>query len=307
MTCKSAQNVCSTKATARTQRCDLGFIVKDHLKCIFQLLTNELPEYNFRLQTTKCLNTAVMLMQFFLGKQGLQLARECDTRDVIQRHQSGLENNEGIIRKLQRQLLSRTEKSRTLYYILLSDGYFPNTAPKSDVYFPGHVFVLEKVWDEMQNDHHYYFYQSYINNYTLEGHIKYNKGLRIDRARVTELVSDLEQVLMSSTWSPSNIKRWYDMTFINTEGFRDAQSRNKFFLCFRKAKTDVCLTRLRVYLERIEKELDKLVSTDATKIAVTYGNTELYDNDIIALSNGEMRMEVKALLSKIKKSASNVK
>lgn len=284
------------------RRCDLGFIVKDHLKCVFQLLTNKLPEYHFRLQTTKCLNTAVMLMQFFLGDQGLQMARECDTRKVIQRHQDGQEHNTGIIKSLRKQLLSRTEKARTIYYILLTDGYFPHKESKPDEYFPGHVFVLEKVWDNAINEHYYYFYQSYINKYTLDGHIIKNKGLRINRKRATELLNDLEQVLASSTWSNSNIKRWLNMTFINTEAFKDTKSQNRFYLCFRKAKTDVCLSRLSSYLLQVQQEIDQLIDSDPSKVNATYGDTMLYDNDSVPLTNGEMRLEVKTLLSKIKKS-----
>lgn len=291
------------------KRCDLGYIIKDHIKCVFQLLTNELPQYNFRLQTTKCLNTAVMLMFFFLGERGLKMAEECDTRSVIARHESNLENNADITKELKSQLFSKREKARTVYYILLSDGYFPKplgtqTAPSTpeQVYFPGHVFVLEKIWDESKQEHYFYFYQSYINQYTLQGHVEHNKGLRISHKRATELLTDLEQVLTSPTWSANNVQKWYDMTFASSETLKDSHSRNRFFLCFRKAKTNVCLGKLKKYLVDVSRKLDTLITSNPSLQGSVYGNPDLYSQDSLPLTNGEMQQQVKLLLAKINKS-----
>ena len=98
-------NIPSTLVRKSTcKKCDLGYILKDHLDCIFQLLTNEFPEYNFRMQTTKCLNTAVMLLQFFVGAKGMAIVDSCDTRKVIERHQNGIDDNMIILNDLKRQI-----------------------------------------------------------------------------------------------------------------------------------------------------------------------------------------------------------
>lgn len=296
--------LCNTDKTRCSKVCNIGFIIKNHVKCIMQLLTNDLPQFNLRLQTTKCLNTAVMLMQFLLGSKGLQIVDACDTRDVIDRHKNGIENNDNLLEQLKKQVLSKREKTRTLYYILLSDGYFPSQDQNNnDVqkYFPGHVFILEKIYNSTQKQHIYYFYQSYINKYSLTEHIEMNKGLKISRKRAEELMNDLSYVLKSPTWNNDNIKKWYDMTFVDSSDFLATQSQQQFYLCFRKAKTTECLNRLKKYLLTKHSTISKLPSNQSGLI---YGNEDLYDKNIKPLTNKQILIEIESLLYKIDKSQS---
>ena len=280
--------------------CDIGLIIKDHIPTIMQLLTNDMPQYNFRMQTTKCLNTAIMMMQFLLGKKGLGIADSCDTREVISRHTSGVENNVTIINELTKQLFSVREKARTIYYILLSDGYFniSQTNSSSTKYFPGHVFILEKVWDTVKKCHYFYFYQSYINKYTLKEHYVMNKGLKISSIRAKELITHLKKVLLSETWSNDNVKRWYDMTFADSSTLLDTASQQKFFLCFRKAKTTVCLEKLEKYLQKKAKQVYRLSKKNPT---IVYGDTTLYEEPSKALTNIQILEEINILLKQIEK------
>lgn len=293
------KTVNSSVAMERGCRCDLGFIIKDHIQALMQMLTNDLPQFNFRMQTTKCLNTAVMLVQFLLGNKGLQIANSCDTRAVISRHSQGMESNESVLHDLKKQLFSKREKTRVLYYILLSDGYFPTQSGTDNRYFPGHVFILEKAWDQAQQKHIYYFYQSYINKYTLREHIMMNKGLVITQERANELMTHLEKVLKSETWSTENVKRWYDMTFADSSNLLNSNSRQRFFLCFRKAKTSVCLEKLEQFLTKHRRRLMKM---PASRMDDVYGDDKLYEDTSKALSNKQVLMQVEALLEKIQKS-----
>lgn len=284
--------------------CNIGFIIRHHVKCIMQLLTNDLPQFNLRLQTTKCLNTAVMLMQFLLGDKGLQIVDYCDTRDVIDRHKNGIETNDNLLEELKKQVLSKREKSRTLYYILLSDGYFPSIDTNNNEtkkYFPGHVFILEKIYHKTRQQHIFYFYQSYINKYSLTEHIEMNKGLKISKKRAEELLNDLSSVLKSPTWNNDNIKKWYDMTFVDSSDFLDTQSRQQFYLCFRKAKTTECLNKLKQYLLKKHNIISKVLSNESN---VIYGNEELYDQNIKPLTNKQILIEIESLLYKIDRSQS---
>lgn len=300
-----AEESCNLKAKC-TNTCNIGFIIRYHVKCIMQLLTNDIPQFNIRLQTTKCLNTAVMLMQFLLGNKGLKIVDACDTKDVIERHQSGMENNDSILRELKKQIFSKKEKSRTLYYILLSDGYFPSQNLNNHIiqkYFPGHVFILEKVYNVSTKQHIFYFYQSYINKYSLTEHIEMNKGLKISQKRAEELLNDLSSVLTSPTWNNDNVKKWYDMTFVDSSDFLQTQSHQQFYLCFRKAKATDCLDRLRKYLNKKHKYISKIPSSDLNMI---YGNEQLYDKNIKPLSNKQMLIEIESLLFKINKTQSQL-
>lgn len=284
--------------------CNIGYVIKDHVKPIMQLLTNDLPQYNFKLQTTKCLNTAIMLMQFLVGEKGLQIADACDTRAVIARHTSGQDDNTKIIQELSKQLFSKREKARTLYYILLSDGYFPqsasNTNSNNNKYFPGHVFILEKVYDKQTQRHNYFFYQSYINHYTLNEHIQMNRGLKLSQARVQHLINDLSKVLKAQTWDKNNVKRWYHMTFADSSDLLGAQSQKRFYLCFRKVKTTTCLQRLERYLKGKKTAISKLVQQHGDDGEV-YGDASLYDNTtgVKPLTNTQILVEIDKLLYKI--------
>jgi hypothetical protein len=294
--------LCNTKRSQCTKVCNIGFIIKNHVKCIMQLLTNDIPQFNFRLQTTKCLNTAVMLMQFLLGSKGLQIVDACDTRDVIDRHKNGIDNNDVLLEELRKQVLSKREKTRTLYYILLSDGYFPAKDENNNdtqKYFPGHVFILEKIYNTATKQHIYYFYQSYINKYSLTEHIEMNKGLKISQKRAEELLNDLSYVVKSPTWNNDNVKKWYDMTFVDSSDFLETQSKQQFYLCFRKAKTTECLDKLKKYLIKKHSSISKLPSSVSS---VIYGNEELYDSSIKPLTNKEMLIEIESLLYKINNS-----
>lgn len=278
-------------------RCDLGYVIKDYIKPIIQILTNEIPQFNFRLQTTKCLNTAVMLMIFLAGKQGLDIASYCDTREVAKRHQSGQDDNKIIMQSLKKQILSKKEKSRTLYYILLTDGYFPKSASQpSNVYFPGHVLILEKLWDEQKQEHYFYFYQSYINQYTLQQHIELNRGLRIDYNKTKQIINNLHHILHSKEWQEDNVTKWKEITFTNSSNFMNTLSKGNFFLCFKKVRTNVCYKYLLAYLKKVNTNLNNQPTEDENKI---YGDVSLYDTDASPLTNKQMKESVASLMSKI--------
>jgi hypothetical protein len=236
-------------------------------------------------------------MQFLLGDKGIQIANACDTREVIARHTRGQEDNNVILAQLTKQLFSKREKSRTLYYILLSDGYFEKDLLTQSKYFPGHVFILEKIYDSDINDHIFFFYQSYINQYTLSEHIKMNKGLKVSKSRAQQLINDLTHVMTSNTWDKDNVRRWYDMTFADSSDLLNSKSQQKFFLCFRKAKTTTCLQRLEKYLKSKQQIL--LSKVQEGKADDVYGDVTLYDNTIKPLTNKQMLVSTQALLSKI--------
>jgi hypothetical protein len=277
-------------------KCNIGYLIKGHVKVLLQALTNDYPEYNFRLQTTKCLNTAVMLVLFLVGKRGLALANACDTREVIKRNNDGVDNNNDVVQALKTQLFSKKEKKRTIYYILLSDGHFEKQGQSTNVYFPGHVFVLEKVWDSMNKKHFFNFYQSYINRYDLKQHVKHNKGLELSFEKATLLIDNLEHVLSSPLWDNESAKRWKDVTFVDTPEFLNSKSHNKFFLCFRKAKSDICLRNIERYVKAKLRTLKNITSENSHTI---YGNKDLYENPAMAFTNGQMKDNLQIILNDI--------
>ena len=105
--------------------CDISSLIKYHVKAIFQLYTMDIEDYNMRLITTKCLNTAVILTIIVLGiKKGQKYTNFCDTDKTINRHQSREVNNKDLIIEMKKKVL-RPTKLRYMYYILMTDNYFP--------------------------------------------------------------------------------------------------------------------------------------------------------------------------------------
>jgi hypothetical protein len=110
-------------------------------------------------------------------------------------------------------------------------------------------------------------------------------------------------VLKSPTWNNDNVKKWYDMTFVDSSDFLETQSHQQFYLCFRKAKTTDCLDRLKKYLNKKYELISKIPSSESN---IIYGNEQLYDNNIKPLSNKQMLIEIESLLFKINKTQSQV-
>lgn len=269
-------------------------IVSPHVTALMQVLTNDFPQYNMRLITTKCLNTGIMITFSLLGEKGLQMVDQCDSNRTTDRHKSGIDNNTLILKQLKQQLTSKREKRSKLYYILLSDGYFPKVSndPVSK-YFPGHVVIVEKHFDSKNNKYIYRLHQSYINKYSLK---QYNSmsNKYLSMTNMSNILESLERVMMAPVWTQSNIKIWTQLTNVDTTELSDTRSKNKFFLCFRKAEMKTCAKSLRDYIQK------KLLEVKSLPPQFIYGNTSLYNDPKMALTNKQIEEELQTLLDKIK-------
>lgn len=272
-------------------------IISPHVNALMQVMTNDFPQYNMRMITTKCLNTAILITFSLLGEKGLRIVDECDSNRVTERHKAGIDNNVSIVRQLRQQLTSKREKKSKLYYVLLSDGYFPQYAsqnPQDTKYFPGHVIIIEKHYSYRDKTHVFKFHQSYINKYTLKQYNAIaNKRLSMDN--INNILDGLEKVLTSSVWSHSNIKIWSKITNVDTTNLLHTASANRFFLCFRKAKIHQCVSVLQKYIK------SKLKNMEGLQPNVVYGDINLYHDLQGALTNGQIRQELTSLMYKIDK------
>jgi hypothetical protein len=142
--------------------CELGHILSDYNEVILNVLSDELEGYIGN-DTTKCHNTAVLVLYMLLGKSALSTTTWCDTDTVRDRVTNGSQpaDNYGIAKRLVRDVLSAKDRyKRTVFYVMLTDGDLKRG--KSTSFFPGHVFVLERLEDGSFN-----VYQSYIKAYNL--------------------------------------------------------------------------------------------------------------------------------------------
>lgn len=277
--------------------CNLVYIIKDHIKPLMQLLTIDLKQYNMRLLTTKCLNSAVLIMYFMLGKRGIDLAQQCDTKVVIERHTNGIDNNYSVITALKKDILSKNIKQRYLYYILLTDGHFPKSDPSSNehtIFFPGHVFILEKT---PSDDEGIYFqvYQSYINHYDIKGHFQNNhNSVKMSMNDIAHLMDKLKYILESEKWDNKCVEYWKDFTFVDTSQFKDSHSKNKFFLCYRKSPVKMCLQNIKRFAKQKITTLSKIPEQ-----FTVYGDQSLYDDKQKPLSTFAIVSEMKNVVQKL--------
>jgi hypothetical protein len=267
------------------------FILKDYVKPIMQLLTNDITEFNMRLLTTKCLNTSVMLMYFMLGKEGIRIANYCDTHQTIKRHNENIDNNLEILNSLKTDILSTKNKRRYIYYILLTDGYFAKGT--DNVYFPGHVVVFEKI--PSTDKPYYYMYQSYINEYDLAGH--YSKtSVRMSHSQVVSYMNKLSHILQANTWNDTSVKNWKDLTFVDTSHMKDTSSKNRFYICYKRATAKICLENIKKYTKTKLNEL----KSQHTNMNMIYGDVSKYDSSQNPMTNLEMKSSLESLLNKLK-------
>ena len=231
-------------------RCDLAYVLKDYVNPLIQLLTYDLRDYNMQFLTTKCLNTGVMLMLFMAGKkQGLQITEECDSALVTSRHRSKTDSNYDILNSLVERVLSKHFRFRQVYYILMTDGYFTRQSEQAEqVYFPGHVFILEKVKEGPTI--YFNFFQSYINEYDLKGHFdNMNGSVRLSYEDAAVMMKQISYVLMSDIWDEKCTQYWYDITKVDASKFNGCTTTDNLFLCFRNISLKSCVENIQTYVK----------------------------------------------------------
>lgn len=276
------------------QKCDIGYVLKNYVKPLMQTLTIDIKDFYMKLLTTKCLNTAVMLSIFMLGrKRGLDIAGYCDTVKTRKRHMENIDSTHVILSSFRDDFLVHATRNREFYYILLTDGSFPyEGTSKPPAFFPGHVFILEKI--PTDDGPIFYMYQSYINKYDFKEHIKKNHGtLKISPKRAVSIADTLEYILQADTWDAECVKLWKKMTFVDTTDIMGSSCKNRFFLCIRKAPVKDCLKHIQQYTEQKLKEIEKI--PDAHLCMKIYGDTSLYDKSQKPLTVSEMYRQLKSL------------
>lgn len=275
-------------------KCDMPYIVMNYITPLMQCVTNDIREYNMQLLTTKCLNTAVMLVFFMFGRQGLKHASYCDSHNVISRHTNGTDTNKDVVARMKKTILSRNMKYRYMYYILLNDNYFPMPQDATrKKYFPGHVFILEKV--PTSGGPYFNLYQSYINQYDLKGwYEKNNKTLRFSRSQVKMLLDKLAYILNNDVWDDACVRYWMDFTRVDTSDLIGSSQKGQLFICMSAAKVSTCVENIQSYAST---KLQEIAGKDS---AALYGKQEYYVNaQVDPLTYGDVKHNLEKILQDI--------
>jgi hypothetical protein len=282
---------------------DLARMMKGNLKAVIQLLSRYLPEYRMSLLTTKCLNTAVMVMYLALGDAALVTTRQCDVETVRRRRRRdsfasrGMTyDDQAIARRLKQRVLDPSASGRELHYVMLTDGNMPRQhdsvadaegkrGPK-DVYFPGHVFVIESFPDPQGgNGRRHRFYQSYINHYDVVQHTAMMHSSNGGDATVPDIrESELARILdglidmaARPVWDPAMTAFWSWFARVpraHAAQFEGYRRSGIVLMCHRHVKADRCARSLRSLAERALKDTEAMRGVAETAV---WGDASLYD------------------------------
>ena len=280
------------------KECDLGYIIKDHIKTLMQLFDDDLKDYNMQLITSKCLNTAVLVMYMFLGDAGLVITRSCDVPIVETRMKETGNTSVKNFKNFKRSLLNINCKKRYLYYVMMTDAtltYVDN--PNKTKQFPGHVFVIEKIpaSKTASTKPRYYVYQSYINEYDFKGSIRRNNdSLMLSYDRMQNIADDLEHLFVHGVWDERCVRVWKDLAHVDSTEYLNFVTVNNILFCSKSVPMVHCANNLK---RLVNKKLKSLKESENPK--AIYNNVTSYYSHDTPLTVGEVVRDVDTMLQKM--------
>lgn len=230
--------------------CDLTFIIKDHMKTLMRVFEQDLADYNMKQMTTKCLNTAVLVLYMFLGARALHHTYYCDVENVMaratdfrNRQQTALfwQQMQRNIARCKKSIMKETKyprgSTRALYYIMITHAETPNHGM-----FPGHVFILDKSHSPLLK---YDLYQSYIHEYDLSQFISMNSGTtHKSEAYVKDLMDGLQRFFTKKAWDKECTAWWQLLTQVDGTSFEGYPIENTIFFCYQEIPVYQCTDQL---------------------------------------------------------------
>lgn len=292
---KSRLELCTYREKQCT-KCDLIYIMKDYITPLMQWLSNDMDSFHMNMETTKCLNTGLMLMYFMSGQKGVKIVEKCDCNITRNKHLAKEQTNDIVLQKLKKSLRNKSFKNRKLYYILITDGNLKHEKTATSVYFPGHVFILEKFRDE---DSQVYFnlYQSYIRKYDLKEHVDthMNGSIRLTYDDTMKLIENINMILTKKrVWDTECCDIWRSFTKVNANNFLDCVIMDSLFICSDSLPLTQCISNIKKYLEDKLNEIQSI--KDDTYI---YGDKTKYGSNTNVLTIGQMKQHLQEMLNKI--------
>ncbi len=278
------RNSINNNTTCKNNECDIMTYLTDYVTPIMQILSVHLPDYHMKLRTTKCLNTSIMTMYLLLGTTGLKKSEYCSVNNIKKRI-----TDENITRldemilfdKMINDLFKRGGKYRYFYYIMITDGemvrsknslYSNNKETDQQDYFPGHVFVIEKI--PCGNINRYKLYQSYINQYTLSGHYqKNNNSMEVSEQDLKDIFgktgvnaknmiinsknkrNGVSTIFMDNEWNKYTTHAWEKLTYVPSEKYNGFSTNNLKF-CYQKVRVLSCYKILLNFVDSAIKKMN---------------------------------------------------
>jgi len=234
------------------KNCDVTDLIIKYLEPLMQICSSTMDDYNMKMRTTKCLNTAVMLTYILAGSNKLKTVEYCDVSKVNNRYDQIFNKKQhklNIFNKLSKDIKNKNQKKRYFYYILMTNNMMNKSElvglTKDDKqHFPGHVFIVDKFPDCENNDVIYNVYQSYINKYDLKGHYVNNqKTMRLKNNDAENMLEGIKNIIENDVWNQDAVDFWNRFTFVDTSNLLNYKT-DKINLCYSRITIDDCYKHL---------------------------------------------------------------
>lgn len=280
--------------------CDIAYVIKDHLPAVFQLMNVEVPSYNIQLQTTKCLNTAVIMLYMFAGEKALEATSFCDVPNVRERAKTS-DHSLHVFRGLRNELLQppSVDLPRTLFYVMLTNGNLPlKTDNHVTKMFPGHVFVLER----LHGGQRFNMYQSYIGHYDMSKQIDMVKSLSMSRTRMINVIDCLGRVVLKDVWDEASTRDWKVVCLVDESRFIDHKVLGNICLCYRSVTTTACVEHLRILIDNALPKIHAVTSLSGKHGDQVYTGPypiTLTEPSLSPLTYAQMELELTAIRDKL--------
>jgi hypothetical protein len=234
--------------------CEVAHLIMKYLDDIFNVF-NYITFQPISPSQTKCLNTALLMILLMTGVDGFNKVDRCSVKNIRIRNTTRDESVSSF-NTFKKDLLSKKfpKKDRYLYYVMITDGYMKS---KYDtLYFPGHVFVIEKYKEDSKNVR-FRLYQSYINQYTMKEHFEKASYSHEITSKLNSILSGLDKFINSDeTFSTIDNKFWKYLTYIDHAkyiGYR----KNELQLCYQRVEVSVCYNSIFKFSEACLKSLQE--------------------------------------------------
>lgn len=260
-----------------TKQCALMPLIKDYVVPLMKLYKTELHDEYYLNNATKCLYTAVLVMALYMGENSLSEIKKCDVdhvqkfykqmREAAQKRNSSSVFDPSAIfaRDCRKNLFSKTTSHRYLYYIMLTNANVPlvSNSNGNTILFPGHVCVIEKF-----PNGRYHLYQSYINNYDLNGHFERNKGsFSVSEPTLRRIFDEIVSLYDGGVWSAGTSLAWKQFTHVDGTEFDGREFKDRSFFCYRKIPIKTCTSRIKNTLSKaIKNNFDQDTKQELEKL-----------------------------------------
>lgn len=220
-------------------------VIRGHAKALFDIVADVLPDDYGMMDRTKCLNTAVMVLYALTGEQALQHTRHCDVVNVVERYAREGNRSGEEMTQLASSMGSPEDSDGSesrLYYVMITDADLENDGGVQ-LYFPGHVFVIERSGGMFQT------YQSYIKRYDLEDYLDNVRSTARDDAFLRDIATELAHLFSVERWDARCSRFWRRFTHAPGDRYEGFKVRDRLLLCFRELSVSDCAAQLRKLLQ----------------------------------------------------------